>query len=269
MALNFTYSKFIYLDTNILSYLARNYLKWSFLKKFLIRNDLCIAISEVLSAELHDAKKLHSQLSNLLLFIPSAIIKTGDKIIEEEVKSHPNIRTETLLLYPLNHLKKDELISYFSSKKLEIARKEQLNDAKKMKKVLKKLKPNFPPLKSGKYINSQASDFADKITFQWLKATHMEFLENFEYRFDKLNYKIFLSLQTFAYTNFYKYYLQNREPKKLSDFGDLFHVFYIPYCKLAIIEKDLCDVLNQIKRNSNILNNVKIENIDFLKYGNS
>jgi len=269
MDLKFTYSNFIYLDTNILSYLAKHHLKWSFLQKFLIGNDLCIAVSDELFAELHDAKKLHNQLSSLLLFIPSAIIKTGDKIIEEEVKSHPNQRTETLLFCPLNHLKKDKLMSLFSSKKLEMAREKQLQQAKKMLEVHKKLKPNFPPSNSGKYIKSQDSEFVDNITFQLLLATHIEFLEDFECKFEKLNLKIFLSLKTYAYTIFYKYYLQNREPDKLSDFGDLFHVFYIPYCKIAIMERDLCNVLNQIKQNSDILNDVEIRNINFFKKYNN
>ena len=79
MTLKFTYSKFTYLDTNILSYIVKNDTKWSFLQKLLIRNDLCIAISDAHFAELHDAKKLHSQLSSLLLFMPSAIIKSREK----------------------------------------------------------------------------------------------------------------------------------------------------------------------------------------------
>lgn len=270
VALNFTYSNFIYLDTNILSYIARNKNIWGSLQKFLFENDLCIAISDAHFAELHDAKKLHSKLSSLLLFLPSAIVKPREDIIEEEVKAHPYIRTDSIFLHPLIQLilEKDgfiEVISYFRSNKLGVGRKEQLEHAEKMPEVHKKVKPNFPPTKSGEYIKGQASDFANKITFQWLLANHIEFLEDFEYRFEKLNLKIFLSIRTFAYTIFYKYYLQNREPYKPSDFGDLFHVFYIPYCKLAIIEKDLCDVLNQIKNNSDILNNVKIENIDFFK----
>ena len=34
---------------------------------------------------------------------------------------------------------------------------------------------------------------------------------------------------------------------------------------LAIMERELCNVLNQIKGNSDILNNVKIRNTDFFK----
>lgn len=151
------------------------------------------------------------------------------------------------------------------ARKMRDARKEQKLSAKKMKKVHQKRKRNFPPSRSGKYIKKQASEFADMITIQWLRFNHKKFLKNFKNEIEKLNFEIFLSVRTFAYTIFYKYYLQDREPNKLSDFGDLFHIFYIPYCKLAIIERDLCNVLNQIKRNSNILNNVKIRNIDFFK----
>jgi len=129
MTLEFTYSNFIYLDTNILSHIAKNKGLMSSLFNFLIKNDLCIAISDAHFAELYDAKKLHSQLSSLLLFMPSVIIKPREKIIEEEVKSHPNIRTETLLLHLLNQLMLErndinKLMNYLNSNKLIKARNE-------------------------------------------------------------------------------------------------------------------------------------------------
>ena len=38
----------------------------------------------------------------------------------------------------------------------------------------------------------------------------------------------------------------------------------IPYCELAIMERDLCDTLRQIKRNHTVLDSTEIRNIDFL-----
>ncbi|MBA7700329.1 hypothetical protein ES703_109040 [subsurface metagenome] len=270
MDLKFTYSNFIYLDTNIISELVKGKIYCPSFYDFLIKNDLCIAISDAHFAELYDFKYSHEELARFLLLMPSAMIKTRDEIIEEETKSHPNRRTKSLLVIPINQLILEEdgfdkLMGFFSSNKLRDARKGQKLSAKKMLGVHKKLKPNFPPSKSGKYTKNQSSEFADYITMQWLGMTHRQFLKQFNNNIKGLNLEIFLPLRTYAYVIFYKYYLQNREPSKLSDFGDLFHVSYIPYCKLAIIERDLCNVLNQIKRNSNILNNVKIENIDFFK----
>ena len=71
-------------------------------------------------------------------------------------------------------------------------------------------------------------------------------------------------LQVYQFVIFYKYYLGQRQPKRLSDFGDLFHLFSIPYCKVAVFERDLCNVLNQIKNKQEILKYAEIYNIDFI-----
>lgn len=88
---------------------------------------------------------------------------------------------------------------------------------------------------------------------QWLVEGHRDFLLGFQNNIENFNSKVFLSVRLFAYVIFYKYYLGQREPKKLSDFGDLFHLFYLPYCELAVVERDLCNILNQIKSNDDIL----------------
>ena len=77
--------------------------------------------------------------------------------------------------------------------------------------------------------------------------------------------EVFRSIQLFAYFVYYQYYLDNRVPKEISDFGDLFHLFYIPYCKMVIIERDMCNILNKIKSHGQILSNVNVRNIDFFK----
>jgi hypothetical protein len=50
-----------------------------------------------------------------------------------------------------------------------------------------------------------------------------------------------------------------------SDWGDLFHLYAIPYCELAIIERDMSNVLNHVKSNHKTLNNVTITNVDFFR----
>jgi hypothetical protein len=96
-----TFSRFVYFDTNILSHLAKNKQLWSKLSEFLTQNDLTLAVS-VQVAELSDAKSLHQSLTELFVSVPSALVKSWDVILNEEVKAHPQKRTETLLTYPLN-----------------------------------------------------------------------------------------------------------------------------------------------------------------------
>ncbi len=266
--LKHSFSRFAYFDTNIISHLAKNRQLWSKLSDFLMQNDLTLGISSAHAAELSDAKKLHQILSDLFISVPSAVLKTSDMILAKEVKAHPSKRQDSLLLYPLNTILIEpnglhKLQEFFSSKKLYNARKDQLLHAQQMARRHNELKNNFPPSKSGKYTREQADEFAEIQVMQWLAALHKEFLASFQKNIESFHPEIFLSVRLFAHVIFYKYYLGSREPRGTSDFGDLMHLFCIPYCELAIIERDLCNILNQIKRNHDTLELTIIQNIDF------
>jgi hypothetical protein len=265
-----SFTRFAYFDTNIYSHLAKNISLWNPLLKFLLNYDLSNSFSSANLAELADATFLYNSLTNLMLCMPTGVIKTWDMILDEEIASHPNKRVETLLLDPIIRLavKKtghEELKSMFTSKKLSFAREEQLRYAKQMKITHSSYKQNFPPASSGKYIRQQADEFADISVLQWLSSTHLKFLKKFKNNATELNTKAFQSVRIFGLVNFYKYYLGNRNINKLSDFGDFAHLCYLPYCNLVIIEKDLCNILNQIKNNHDILQKTTIRNIDFFK----
>jgi hypothetical protein len=265
-----TFSRFVYLDTCIYSHLAKNTQLWDRLQSFLFANDFCLAVSSGNAAELADAKGLHGILADLLLLMPSAMIKPWDVILQEEVAAHPRRRTASLFFHPFNQLllQKDgrqTLIGLLREKGLAKARRGQLRDARRMLPLHRKRKPNFSPSKSGQYTHQQADEFASVIVMQWLADTHRVFLASFKDRASDLHTEVFLSVRLFALVNFYKYYLGRREPTKLSDFGDEFHLFYLPYCKLAIMERDLCNVLNQIKAHQDVLDSTVVRNIDFFQ----
>ena len=125
--------------------------------------------------------------------------------------------------------------------------------------------PNFPPSPSGEYTEEQAADFAWKRTEQVLKTTNPEFLRQLRKSGSDLKTDSLLSLSIEAYVIFYKYYLHHKTPQR-SDFGDLFHLSTLPYCNLAILERDLSNVLNHIKKNNrDILDRLTVTNVDFFK----
>jgi hypothetical protein len=128
-----------------------------------------------------------------------------------------------------------------------------------------RLKKNFPPSREGKYTKNQADDFARGQIFQWLAYDHRDFLEKVSSNIENFQPGIFLSIRLYSYVIFYKYYLGQRDPIRPSDFGDLFHLFSIPYCEIAVMERDLCNVLNQIKQNHDVLDSTEVFNIDFVK----
>lgn len=266
----YTFSRFIYLDTNIISYFVKNEELWSSFFAYLKESGLTVGIGGGQISELSDAKSLLTDLARFLINVPTGLIKNWDEIISEEVFSHPSMRTDSLLIYPLNAVLLEEegidnLIRFLNSKSLTDARRDQLKLAKSMKKQLTKLKRNFPPTKSGRYEKSQAEEFAKAMITQWLAFDHRPFLKQIQQDISAFDDSVFKSIRLYAYILFYKYYLGQREPNKLSDFGDLFHLFSIPYCEIVVMERDLANVLNQIKSNQDILQKTEVHNIDFLK----
>lgn len=109
------------------------------------------------------------------------------------------------------------------------------------------MQSNFPPDKNGKYTRAQAPFFAWTMTIQELQAEYLDFLKQFQEDVGKFNDETFLSVQIKVYVIFYKYYLQGQQPKP-SDFGDMFHLHPMPYCKLVMVERNMCEVLNQLKK---------------------
>lgn len=257
-------SRFAYFDTNILSDLAKDASQWTPLKNFLQRDNLYLAISGAQVAELCSDTRIHKPLNEMLTSVPSAIIKNPDTIFDEEVKAHPSRRLESLFQYDLT-LKagSQDFEQYLSSPELVQTRQEQRQSIQVWEQRLDDLKSNFSPSKSGKFTADQAKEFAWYLTLQQLMENHLPFLQE-NNDASNLNFDVFLSVQILGFVIFYKYYLAGRNPKP-SDFGDTFHLHAMPYSKLVIVERDMCNILNQIKKKFNVLNGVVIENIDFLK----
>lgn len=265
-----TFARFVYLDTNVLSEIAKRPETWQRLKDYLIGQDLTLAISAGQVAELSSANRLHERLVQVLTSVPSAIIKEWNVVLTEEVGSHPNNRSASLLLKPLNAMLLEEggpakLIRFLSSPELKRESDRQRATAAQMLPTYQALRSNFPPKSDGKYCPSDGKEYADCVTLQSLDANHRSFLEGFRNDVGKLRLEVFKSLRLQGLVVFYKYYLGGRLPKKLSDFGDQSHLYAIPYCVAAVVERDLANVLRQIKRHHSVLAETEIFDIDWLE----
>jgi len=100
---------------------------------------------------------------------------------------------------------------------------------------------------------------------QQLQGLHDDFLQQFAGKAKTIEFDVFRSAQIMSYVVFYKYYMAGHEPKPPNDFGDAFHLHPLPYCKLALMERNMCEVLRQIKKRTKLLDGVVMKNIDFLK----
>jgi hypothetical protein len=260
-----TFSRFAHFDTNIMSECAKDRSLWPRLEAFLFDNDLCLAIGEGQVMELSSDDRLHAPLDEMLKTVPSAIIKTHDVILDEEVEAHPERRTATLLRMPITRLTNPDFVQFLSSPALQSARAQQRLGSQQWAKQVVDLRPNFLPNKAGRYTPEQASSFAQIITLQQLQERHGEFLRCFTGRGHQINYEVLKSAQIFGYVTFYKYYVAGRQPQPPNDHGDIHHLHALPYCKLVVTERNMCEILNQVKRNSNVLDGVAIKNISFLR----
>ncbi len=259
-----------YFDTNIISHLAKNRNLWQAMLDYMDKNNIMMGISGAQLVELSDATKIHDEICCLIYNLPSVLLKEIDIVINEEVYAYPHNRKDSLISYLQTDLlmierHKKKLLEFLSSRRLQDSRKIQLNDASQMKRRHNYLRLNYKPSDSGNYTRSQTDDFAWKIVVQCLSRTHNAFLGEFANDVESFNFKVFKSLRTIAYVIYYKYYLGKRTPIKISDFGDLFHLAYIPYCELVIMEKDLCNILNQIKKHQNIFRSTSINDIKYFE----
>ncbi|SRR6266496_6105354 len=265
MSNDITFTRFVHTDTGIASTIIKDRTLWPPLRDFLFDNDLCLAIGEGLVAELSSDDRLHAPFAELVTTVPSAFVKRHDEILVEEVESYPAKRTESLLSSRITLTDKEILTKFLSSPDLVKARSDQRSTAQTWAKLVRDLKTNFSPNANGKYAVDQASFFAKLLTLQQLSGVHSDFLQRFVGRAEQIDFDVFRSAQIFGFFAFHKYYLAGHQPKPPNDFGDEFHLHALPYCKLALMERGMCEILQQVKKNSAVLSGTVIKNIDFLK----
>ncbi len=260
----------VYLDTWVYRFLIDNTEYTSKLFNYLLKNILYPAISDILLIELSPKQQYIEKISFLLCSLNSILVRNSYEIMHSEVENYPRKYYNSIIVpngYLLADLFTLNIKKSLSSNQVGIEWDNFRSDSRKMKKKLEAVINNYPLGNSGKYVKEQAEEFAKILTVQWLSKEHPEFIKlNFDKNtINNIKIKMFKGLQTYAYYIFYKYYIGKRKADKISDFGDLFHLFYIPYCKLAVLERDQCSILRKIQKDSSILENVRIENIDFIK----
>ena len=123
------------------------------------------------------------------------------------------------------------------------------------------LKPNFPPSVTGVYTVGQAKELADRTVRQSLRRRHPAFHKQFIQDPERLSVQVFRPLRLVQLLNFQKHYVGQRAPKGDSDLGDLLHLYLLPYRAVAVLERDLCELLGQTKRHDPTLGQTTLLNI--------
>jgi len=92
MVIDYKMPKLLYLDTNILSNLAKESEKnlRKPLTNFILDSELFIGISDSILVELSQAESIHLTLSQILCCIPSCLLFNSKKLLKQEFNSYPN-----------------------------------------------------------------------------------------------------------------------------------------------------------------------------------
>jgi hypothetical protein len=264
MSQNQSYPDCVYFDTNIINIIVEHPELYRPLFNFLFENHFCIAVPDALLVELGQVIGKQADFNTFFTLLPSARIKSFEAVIEEEVESYPKMRTDTLLLsHAHSESGEDAVTDWLVSDKIEGARRKQLLHARKIENYLESVKSSFPLSNQGAHNKGQAEIFAWMLTVQWLKGSHPDFIKKLNNDRRLLKAEAFPSIQLFAYYVYCKSYHDGRQLKVLSDFGPLFNLFHFPYCKLIVLERDVCSILNQIKSHWKVLGGVEVSNLDF------
>ena len=193
-------------------------------------------------------------------------MKSIETVIEDEAEAYSSKHAEALLT-SIQDLKLGEqaVNKLLTSEENEEAQRKQELYVKRMKKQLDLVKSNFPPSTAGCYTIDQAETFSWMITMQWLTTSHSAFMKKLNEKRIVLKAEAFPSIQLYAHYVYYLCFLGNRKPKELSEFGDLLHLFFFPYCKIIVLESNMYEIFSKIKSQCKILSNVEVRDIDFFK----
>lgn len=257
---------YFYCDTNILRFLVETKDKWKRLEEYLIVQKLILVISWVNIVEMVKLPKYHRDLSQLLLQVPTAILKMRQDIIRKEILEYPN-KVNNIINYPLLRFMLDSRDKVGQLQKILGA-----EDVEAMFSVLGELKLDYPPKMDWLKNTKPKEDFIDTDfelhNYGWVvddvRQENEEFVREFRDQPSHFRASHFRGSMLAAAYNYYKYILKTYEPGP-TDVADLHQIYYFPYCKHIVIEKEMAGLLSQIKRERGLLAETKIDSIRFAR----
>ena len=264
-------TRIYYLDTCVWSALAESEVAQAGCISYFQSSGRAVALSYFTLFELSRASKifpgsdaLFSQLRQQT-YIPCLY----DQVIESELKSFPRIwKMRWLPLSLLIEESNPRILQALANNPYFVKSRDELYQfGRDHFMSLERFKKNFPPLHGDEYTVDDASCFAWGTAMDYLGRHFPHFLKSHwkfisKRGFDGLDSLLFLRIRYLFV--FFKYYLHGQSPR-ISDFLDLAHVSYAPYCSVFITERNACNVLNQIKSNGLMLSDTEILHVsDFL-----
>lgn len=267
-----------YFDTNIYRMLAGCPESWSPVRELLLDHNLVLGVSDANVLELSDVTEQHSDLARFLLGMPSALFKTTLQIMSEETQAYLEAEAVNPLLGPLCSLQfeRDDPVAFtlerlFGDANVRAKRAEMTRNKPLFLKRIRDTYENFEPVVSEDYTEEDAPYYAfQQIYLQFLctewpecaRAVHQEMRPVSEA--DPTVLSRLRGFWPFSLVQFYRYYLHDTRPHG-NDYGDFLQVVPIAYCRLAVVENDLCNELNHMRRAGVALRHTEVRNVRWLR----
>ncbi|GEM_PF-5165363 len=255
-------------DTNILRFLVEHPSKWESLKKYLQENNYRLVFSPIQFIEFKKIPRYHDGLTRLLSSIPSSFTKGSMKILEEEIANYPSSARINLFHEPsINKIIGNHLGNFGFQLLLDSINAEVLWDS------MNDMKPKYMDLFS--WLPSTLPSASEKIETDFmlhnfgvvigeLRKVNEGFLKTFRDNPTSLKVNYFCGAYVLAAYVYYRYILKGIAPAP-SDVGDIHQVFYFPYCREVVTENSMSNILNQLKRERDIMVNTSVKTIKFAR----
>jgi hypothetical protein len=260
--------KLIFFDTNILREIITHKEKWHPFSQYLENENLVIVISAIQFIELYKVKRYHDVVTSFLLEIPSCMFRWWTEILKDEVEAFPHTLKIQYLTFPSfqemfsRTNQGDKLRSVLDDPKIgfmwEAMEVEKLQFLPIMKLVTKTLPKNQDFINQDFELHNFGRVLSD------LRKVSRSFIDEVKDDLETSDLEYFTGSFLRASYLYYKYILRGAKLKP-SDLGDYYQTFYIPYCSIAVVEKDMARILHLLKKGKNLLPNTEVKSIRFIR----
>ena len=260
--------KLMFFDTNILREIINHKEKWQSLSQYLKSENLVVVISAVQFIELYKVKRLHNVVADFLLETPSFMFKWWTEILRDEVEAFPH----TLRVQHLTFLSFQEMFSLTNQGNklrsvLEDPKIDLMWEAMELEKrqflPIMTLVPKTRPKDQG-FVDQDFELHNFGRILSDLRKVNQAFIDEKKDKLKPSDLEIFSGSFLRASFLYYKHVLKGAKPEP-SDLGDYYQTFYIPYCAIAVVEKDMAGILHLLKKERKLLPNTEIKSIRFIR----
>ena len=254
----------LFCDTNIVRYILDDPSRADAFVDHVNETGFMLALSLIQVVELTKLTHYHVPLANLIFALDTHIFAWWKLIVAEEAERYPAraiidplSRPSICSHYP-GFRGKSELALALSGNDLALIWTEFEEQKTDYEPIMAWLPSTLPSKQTEEVIDIDFKLHNFGVVLQMLRQISPEVVNRIEPSSETLGEGVFPGAYVHASYIYYRYILKGMKPQR-SDVPDLHQVFYIPYCRKAIVEKSMAGILHQLKRERGLLPEVDVQ----------